>query len=388
MWWGKFQEIMQGSLSEIDTRSILQLIELGQRTGELLIEAPALACPGRSWFLFFVNGQIAYGIESGTPPLARLQDYLYPDRIKVREEQGDDNRREIINIPEYAYIWQLIAKNSLTPQRGREILTAMILETLFDLFSLAKGDFSFSLGTAIAPPLLTLEISPLIPQIARQRQEWQRFYPQIEHLDQFITISRPEELELVLPGQAYSNLSQWVKRRLTLRQLSRHLRREPITIARNLYPYAQRGWLRLVDSWRTDGGDSRKKLTPSPRILFIDNDASIREKVGSILENSHYSCSIFGDPLEAIGQAVAIKPDLILCAIALPKLDGYQLCHLWRQTKTLRHTPIIMLTSQEGLLARVKAKMVGATDYLSKPFSDNELLLLLEKYVQGERVRA
>ncbi|MFM2028337.1 MAG: hypothetical protein RLZZ339_3054 [Cyanobacteriota bacterium] len=201
VWWGRFREIMQGSLNEIDTRSILPLIELGQRTGELLIEASALACAGRGWFLFFVNGQIANGSESGTLPLTRWQDYLYPDRIKVREELGDDNRREIINIPEYAYLWQLIAKNSLTPQRGREILTAMILETLFDLFSLPKGDFSFSWGTAIALPLLTREISPLIPQIARQRQQWPQFYPQSQHLNQLITLSQPEELELVLPGR-------------------------------------------------------------------------------------------------------------------------------------------------------------------------------------------
>lgn len=376
---------MQGSLNEIDIRSILQLIELGQRTGELFIETPALTSSARAWFLFFVNGQIAYGIESSTPPLARLQDYLYPDRIKVREELGDDDQRETINIPEYAYLWQLIAKNTLTPQRGREILTAMILETLFDLFSLAKGDFIFSAGAAIAPPLLTLEISPLISQIARQKQQWPQFYPQIQHLDQFIRLSRPEELESVLPGRAYSNLSQWAERRLTLRQLSRYLRREPVIIARNLYPYAQRGWLHLVDSLKASGGDSQRKLNPSPRILFIDDDLTIRQQVESILENHDYSCSLFADPLEALSQAIAIEPALILCDIALPKLDGYQLCHLWRQTKTLRDTPIIMLTSQEGLLARVKAKMVGATDYLSKPFSENELLLLLEKYVQEDR---
>lgn len=139
-----------------------------------------------------------------------------------------------------------------------------------------------------------------------------------------------------------------------------------------------------MDNLRTSGGDSQGKLIPSPRILFIDDAPSIREKVGIIGENYNY-CSILGNTLEYLGQAVALKPALILCAIALPKLDGYQLCHLWRQTKTLRHTPIILLTSQEGLLARVKAKMVGATDYLSKPFSENELLLLLEKYVQGDR---
>jgi hypothetical protein len=77
----------------------------------------------------------------------------------------------------------------------------MILETLFDLFRLPKGDFSFSWGTASALPLLTREISPLIPQIARQRHQWPQLYPQSQHLNQLITLSQPEELELVLPGR-------------------------------------------------------------------------------------------------------------------------------------------------------------------------------------------
>jgi twitching motility two-component system response regulator PilG len=372
---------MQGTLNEIDIRSILQLIELGQRTGELLIEAPAIACQSRSWFVFFVNGQIAYSVEPSSRPLERLQDYLYPDKIKVKGVLALDSPLEAIHIPEYAYLWQLIASNALTPRRSRNILRAMILETLFDLFSLPKGDFIFSQGVAIAPPLLNLEISPLFPQIARQEQQWKQFYPHIQNLDQFIFLNQPEELESILPGRAYSNLSQWAKRRLTLRQLSRYLQREPVIIARNLYPYAQRGWLHLVNIADSSKETTREKLTRVPRILFIDDDLSIRKKVESILENHNYLYSIFGDPLEALSQALAIEPDLILCDIALPKLDGYQLCHLWRQTKTLRSTPIIMLTGQEGLLERVKAKMAGATDYLTKPFGEIELMLMLEKYL-------
>jgi twitching motility two-component system response regulator PilG len=372
---------MRGSLNEIDIRSILQLIELGQRTGELLIEAPALNSQVRSWFVFFIHGKIVYAIELDSRPLARLQDYLYPDQIKVKEELVSDLALEAVNVPEYAYLWQLIVSKTLSTDRGCQILRAMILETLFDLLSLSKGDFIFSQGVALSPSLLILEINPVISQIMQQKQNWRQFYPHVQHLDQFISLTHPEELASVLPERAYSNLSQWAKRRLTLRQLSRYLRREPVIIARNLYPYAQRGWLRLVNATDAANLTQPATLIRSPRILLIDDDLSIRKKVENILESHNYLCSIFGDSLEALSQAIAIEPDLILCDIALPQLDGYQLCHLWRQTKALGSTPIIMLTSQEGLLARVKAKMVGATDYLTKPFGEIELLLLLEKYL-------
>jgi twitching motility two-component system response regulator PilG len=76
-----------------------------------------------------------------------------------------------------------------------------------------------------------------------------------------------------------------------------------------------------------------------------------------------------------------LKPDLILCDIAMPELDGYELCAMLRQATAFRQIPIVMLTGKDGFIDRVKARMVGATDYMTKPFGEGELLTLVEKYV-------
>jgi twitching motility two-component system response regulator PilG len=76
-----------------------------------------------------------------------------------------------------------------------------------------------------------------------------------------------------------------------------------------------------------------------------------------------------------------LKPDLILCDIAMPDLDGYEICAMLRNSTAFRQTPIVMLTGIDGFIDRVKARMVGATDYFTKPFGENELLMLVEKYV-------
>jgi twitching motility two-component system response regulator PilG len=65
----------------------------------------------------------------------------------------------------------------------------------------------------------------------------------------------------------------------------------------------------------------------------------------------------------------------------MPHLEGYELCGMLRQSTAFRQTPIIMLTGKDGFIDRVRARMVGATDYLTKPFGANELLMLLERYI-------
>jgi twitching motility two-component system response regulator PilG len=76
-----------------------------------------------------------------------------------------------------------------------------------------------------------------------------------------------------------------------------------------------------------------------------------------------------------------LKPDLILCDIAMPELDGYEICAMLRRSSLFRQTPIVMLTGKDGFIDRLKARMVGATDYLTKPFGQGELLMVLEKYI-------
>ena len=107
----------------------------------------------------------------------------------------------------------------------------------------------------------------------------------------------------------------------------------------------------------------------------------IRETVKSILNQHGYEASSLSDPLKALGEVFYIKPDLILCDIAMPELSGYEICAMLRNSTAFHQTPIIMLTGIEGFIDRVKARIVGATHYLTKPFGENELLMLVEKYI-------
>jgi twitching motility two-component system response regulator PilG len=158
-------------------------------------------------------------------------------------------------------------------------------------------------------------------------------------------------------------------------------------VARSLAPYIERGLLSMIDPPRPvsqpkpiSPWDTYPSIT-LPQVVCIDDERTVGKQTELILSRQGYVVSYFNDPLEALQQLFQLKPDLILCDISMPKLDGYEICAMLRHSIVFRQTPIIMLTGKDAFMDRVRAHLVGATDYLTKPFGEGELLLLLESYL-------
>lgn len=115
--------------------------------------------------------------------------------------------------------------------------------------------------------------------------------------------------------------------------------------------------------------------------MCVDDAATVRQVVESTLQAAGYEATAIAHPLTALSLIFQLNPDLIFLDIAMPELDGYEFCTLLRHTPRFRYTPIIMLTSLVGWSDRLRAKVAGATDYLSKPFSTQELLTITHHYI-------
>ncbi len=404
---------MQGKLNEIDIRSILQLIELGQRTGELFVEAHGFAqsahgvhgahslgsSSGResighslhrspqiaqSWFAFFLNGQIIYAGNSSyagdsAANLSRLRDYLR--RYKIDPVlSSTDSAIASLSAPEYGYLWNLLETHVLTPEQGRTILQSMVQETLFDLLSLHQGSFIFELGSALAPQLVTLEIAPLTAQIVKQVQEWKQFHPHIQSPEQCPAVADAAQLRKSLTEVSFEALDRWADGKTSLRQMARYLNRDVVAVAKTIYPYLRQGSVHLLAPPASEPA-LRRQSSDTPRVVCIDDGAAVRAAVEQILSQHGYEVTSISNPLKALSLVFQLKPDLILCDITMPELDGYEICAMLRKSTAFRAVPIVMLTGKDGFIDRVKARMVGATDYLTKPFGEGELLMLIEKYI-------
>ncbi|MBF2026346.1 MAG: response regulator [Oscillatoriales cyanobacterium C42_A2020_001] len=116
-------------------------------------------------------------------------------------------------------------------------------------------------------------------------------------------------------------------------------------------------------------------------IACIDDSPTVLQAINSFLEDSNLSIVMINDPLKALIQIIRCKPDLILLDVGMPNLDGYELCSMLRRHPNFKTTPIVMVTGNTGFIDRAKAKLVGASGYLTKPFTRPELMKMVFKHL-------
>ena len=118
-----------------------------------------------------------------------------------------------------------------------------------------------------------------------------------------------------------------------------------------------------------DIADSKK-----PRVLVVDDSATIRRSAESMLTRE--GCEVFTaeNGFEALSKITRHRPDLIFVDIMMPRLDGYQTCAIIKNNAEFRNTPVVMLTSKDGLFDMARGRVVGSDQYLTKPFTREELL--------------
>jgi twitching motility two-component system response regulator PilG len=110
------------------------------------------------------------------------------------------------------------------------------------------------------------------------------------------------------------------------------------------------------------------------KILVVDDSKTIRRTAETLLTKE--GCQVFTaiDGFDALSKIADHQPDLIFVDIMMPRLDGYETCSLIKHNKTFKDTPVIMLSSKDGLFDRARGRIVGSEQYLTKPFTKDELL--------------
>jgi twitching motility two-component system response regulator PilG len=129
-------------------------------------------------------------------------------------------------------------------------------------------------------------------------------------------------------------------------------------------------------------------MTTSPqptglKIMVIDDSSTIRRSAEIFLGQAGYQVVTAEDGFDALAKINDHHPALILCDILMPRLDGYQTCALIKKSAKFHATPVLMLSSKDGLFDRARGAMVGAAAYLTKPFSKDSLLTAVREHTAG-----
>lgn len=124
------------------------------------------------------------------------------------------------------------------------------------------------------------------------------------------------------------------------------------------------------------------------KVMVVDDSNTIRKTAETLLTKAGCQVITATDGFDSLAKIADNRPDVIFVDIMMPRLDGYQTCALVKNNKQFRSTPVIMLSSKDGLFDKAKGRIVGADDYLTKPFSKNELFDALEKYAPRDLGKA
>ena len=118
----------------------------------------------------------------------------------------------------------------------------------------------------------------------------------------------------------------------------------------------------------------------APKILVIDDSNTIRRSAEIFLRQGGYEVVLAEDGFDALAKVNDHDPSLIFCDILMPRLDGYQTCAIIKRNPRFAHVPVIMLSSKDGLFDKARGRMVGSEEYLTKPFTKEQLLRAVEQF--------
>jgi len=117
------------------------------------------------------------------------------------------------------------------------------------------------------------------------------------------------------------------------------------------------------------------------KVLVIDDSKTIRRTAETLLKKEGCEVITANDGFEALSKIADYNPNIIFVDIMMPRLDGYQTCALIKHNQKFRSTPVIMLSSKDGLFDRARGRIVGSEEYLTKPFTREELLGAIQRHV-------
>ena len=119
------------------------------------------------------------------------------------------------------------------------------------------------------------------------------------------------------------------------------------------------------------------------KVMVIDDSKTIRRTAETLLKKEGCDVTTANDGFEALSKIADHNPQIIFVDIMMPRLDGYQTCALIKHNEQYKSTPVIMLSSKDGLFDRARGRIVGSEQYLTKPFTKEELIDAIKQHVSA-----
>ncbi len=323
-----------------------------------------LTAQASEWRLLFNRGQLNFATSSADA-FDRLDRQMQAlnlglseaekDRLRQLFEQSDEVD-EVVSRDYRAICW-LVEQQHLTTDQAGQLIGAIAIEVVEPFLSIREGSYELIPATQTEgiPTFCNLDLRPIVELCQRNSKQRAAGGPVTSKLPPNAAVNA----QLLNPQNDAQGLGQ-------INGLG------PIVPGMKTSPNRQ----------GIGSGTTLKRTTYT--VACIDDSPTVLNAIQKFLEDQSLSVVAINDPVKALMQIVRSKPDLILLDITMPNLDGYELCSLLRRHPRYKRTPIVMVTGNTGLIDRARAKLVRASGYLTKPFTQSDLLKIVFKHLPSE----
>ncbi len=317
--------------------------------------------------------------------------------LRITEAVAQLSERYILNPAQIQQLLRLVAEDALEC-----LLWADQIESQWQEQLIAPANRS----------AIGINLNEFIPYLEQRIQTWKRLAPtittphQCPRCDDFSRLQQPVP-QGVLPSQTLEMMARLMQG-LSLRQIAFLLKQDSLKLCQMLHPYINAGVLRLEPpshpynqlptipathepipslelAYTTNTGYAIASPIPAPakkyKVVCIDDSPTVLETIQRYLGTDRFEVATVENPMASLSALFDMKPDLILMDVSMPGIDGNRLCQILKRSSVFTHVPIVMVSGNTGVLDQEKAKAAGATDYLTKPFSREELLALVDQYL-------
>ncbi|NEQ53394.1 MAG: response regulator [Leptolyngbya sp. SIO3F4] len=401
----------------LDLDKRIQQSKERQFTGILSIQAEEK----NPWHLYFLAGQIVW---ANTKTHSKRRWYRQLLRHCPELVQQNNNLEQVLS---YQSLAKLVMRKKFGREQFSKLVVGCISEILFDIIQ--QGTLNFRTWRKLSTYKVIPRDAAQFPCIGLQNvQLWKQVQQDWQTWEQSNLIDiLPNQAPVIVDSQKlrertslamFRALTGLVDGQQTLRDLALRVKQPMVPLALSLVPHVRNNLIRMVDidgldvdpvvtnqvtspyqrrSDSTSQNQGTTSVTTSkkssstnlsagePKVLYIDDSPTDSAAMAQIIQAAGYHYINIADPLQALPQLLEIKPQLIFLDLVMPVANGYELCAQIRRVSAFQETPIVIVTNNDGIADRVRAKVVGASGFMGKPIRQQQVLKVLKKYIQPHR---
>lgn len=344
--------------------------------GQLLLTKPE----GDRWSIYFYLGHVVFA-TGGCHPVKRwyrnLLAYLPEQAADLFAEQSELSRIETDGNRcwQYQLLHCWVKQGKITRQQATKIIWSTLVEILFDITQTGEVVYKLEPSQFSGQAIVVIDGTALIGEVKRKWLTWQAAKATNYPPNLAPVIRQPDQLQQNTSKTVFEMLNRLLNGQQTLRDIALEMKRETLSVACFLLPYLQSQLVELINIPDLPAPIIESSLElgiPSPLIACVDDSPLVCHTLEQFMTGSGYRFVGINNPLKAVGMLLSLKPDLIFLDLMMPHTNGYEICDKLRRISIFRNTPIIILTGNDGVIDRVKTKLVGASGFLSKVNVDTE----------------